>query len=169
MKSCLIVGIGNPGEQYKYTRHNAGAIIVKDAIDLRYKLELELQYQCKINTLICCDFVNICGKVVYANICDCVIVVVDDMETSLGLMKFVYPTMGHRGHNGTRDIMRYLGNNFCSVRVGIGRPAGDVSDFVLSNFTTTEMKTITGLVNGFKTELNAFLSKFFYDKKTTIL
>jgi PTH1 family peptidyl-tRNA hydrolase len=51
---------------------------------------------------------------------------------------------GHAGHNGLRDIISAIGNDFIRVRVGIGRPTGsmEVSDFVLKDFSSTEKKEL---------------------------
>jgi len=51
---------------------------------------------------------------------------------------------GHAGHNGLRDIISAIGNDFIRVRVGIGRPPGtmEVSDFVLKDFSSTEKKEL---------------------------
>jgi len=51
---------------------------------------------------------------------------------------------GHAGHNGLRDIIAATGADFVRVRIGIGRPPGqmEVSDFVLANFGTAEKKEL---------------------------
>lgn len=166
----LIVGIGNPSYsktrhntgKYSKTRHNIGELLVNTFLSMKNILHIENTYNCKIETLVSCDFVNTCGSKVYAHAksFDYTIVVVDDMETKLNKIRFVYPTNGHKGHNGIRDIMRYLKNDFCSVRIGIGRPkSGTVNEFVLGKFTDYELSTIMLLEEDFLAGLIKFIQK----------
>jgi len=64
-----------------------------------------------------------------------------DIESQQIRIKF---SGGHAGHNGLRDIISAIGNDFIRVRVGIGRPPGsmDVSDFVLKDFSSVEKKEL---------------------------
>lgn len=161
MKRILIVGIGNPGNQYKNNRHNAGSILVNQLFsDPTICLDLENNYNCRIDILTCCSYVNNTGDFIHTKKANMIINVVDDMETPLGKIKFVYPTPGHKGHNGTRNIMKYLGNMFCSVRVGVGRPIGlSVHDFVLSDFKPNEKDIILSLKDIFLSGLKQFFKQ----------
>jgi PTH1 family peptidyl-tRNA hydrolase len=161
MKRILIIGIGNPGHQYRNNRHNAGSLLVNYSFsDASVVLELENDYNCRIDILMCCSYVNTTGDIINTHNADIVINVVDDMETDLGKIKFVYPTQGHKGHNGTRNIMKYLGNRFCSVRIGVGRPVGlSVHEFVLSDFKPNEKEIILSLKKFLLDGLKEFLKK----------
>jgi PTH1 family peptidyl-tRNA hydrolase len=64
-----------------------------------------------------------------------------DIESQQIRIKF---SGGHAGHNGLRDIISAIGNDFIRVRVGIGRPPGsmEVSDFVLKDYSSPEKKEL---------------------------
>jgi PTH1 family peptidyl-tRNA hydrolase len=75
------------------------------------------------------------------------IVVHDELDIPFGDIRSKF-SGGHAGHNGLRDIIKHLGNDFQRVRFGIGRPPGsmEVADFVLQNFSTVEKKELDVLV-----------------------
>jgi PTH1 family peptidyl-tRNA hydrolase len=75
------------------------------------------------------------------------IVVHDELDIPFGGIRSKF-SGGHAGHNGLRDIIKHLGNDFHRVRFGIGRPPGsmEVADFVLQNFSTVEKKELDVLV-----------------------
>ncbi len=149
MSLYLVVGLGNPGEEYAHTRHNAGF----EAIDLLAG-EARARYwksECGALTArgVLADedvvlakpqsFMNLSGGPV-KNLCnaygvapDHLIVIHDDLDIDPGRIR-VKLGGGHAGHNGLRSICDKLGTrDWYRVRCGIGRPPGrmDVSDFVL--------------------------------------
>jgi PTH1 family peptidyl-tRNA hydrolase len=67
------------------------------------------------------------------------IVIHDELDIDAQTLKIKF-SGGHGGHNGLRDIISAVGNDYIRVRVGIGRPPGrmDTADFVLQNFSSTE-------------------------------
>ena len=75
------------------------------------------------------------------------IVIHDELDIPFGEIRTKL-SGGHAGHNGLRDIIKYLGNDFHRVRFGIGRPPGamEVADFVLQNFSSVEKKELDVLV-----------------------
>lgn len=75
------------------------------------------------------------------------IVVHDELDIPFGDIRSKF-SGGHAGHNGLRDIIKHLGNDFHRIRFGIGRPPGSmqVADFVLQNFSSTEKKELDVLV-----------------------
>ncbi len=75
------------------------------------------------------------------------IVVHDELDIPFGDIRSKF-SGGHAGHNGLRDIIKHLGNEFHRIRFGIGRPPGsmEVADFVLQNFSSTEKKELDVLV-----------------------
>jgi PTH1 family peptidyl-tRNA hydrolase len=78
---------------------------------------------------------------------DHLIVVHDELDIDFGDIRTKFAG-GHAGHNGLRDIIAHLGNDFHRIRFGIGRPPGQmqVSDFVLQNFSTDERKELGVLI-----------------------
>lgn len=146
----LIVGLGNPGEEYEHTRHNAGfdtVDAVADKAGARY-----WKSECGALTAkgVICDqdvvlakpqsFMNTSGGPVkqlcsaYGVSPDHLIVIHDDLDIDPGSIR-VKMGGGHAGHNGLRSICDKLQTrDWYRVRIGIGRPPGrmSVSDFVLS-------------------------------------
>lgn len=146
-KIKLIVGLGNPGEKYEKTRHNAGFWFV----DL-----IAAQNDCKLTTdakmfgivgklnadtwlLKPTTFMNASGKAVaaianYFKIMPAEILVVhDELDLPPGTAKLKLG--GGRSGNGIKDIISALGTeNFWRLRIGIGRPTvqGEMANYVLS-------------------------------------
>ena len=146
----LIVGLGNPGEQYAHTRHNAGFDAIDalaDTAGARYwKTECgSLTAQGALAGAECVlakpqSFMNASGGPVkqlcatYGVQADHLIVVHDELDIDPGAIRVKFGG-GHAGHNGLRSICDKLGTrDWYRVRVGIGRPPGrmDAADWVLS-------------------------------------
>lgn len=154
----LIVGLGNPGQKYERTRHNAGADFVSAlARDLGAELKDEKKYfgltaKTVINgrdlrLLIPTTYMNRSGQSVaaLANFFSiepaAILVAHDELDLAPGVARLKIGG-GHGGHNGLRDIIQALGNNrdFGRLRLGIGHPghAGDVVDYVLKKAPPAE-------------------------------
>jgi PTH1 family peptidyl-tRNA hydrolase len=161
----LIVGLGNPGQQYEKTRHNAGFLFL-DALasELGCSWSNESRFQGlfaegsvvngKVMLLKPHTFMNRSGQSVgkiaryYKLIPEEILVVHDELDFNPGVVK-LKKDGGHAGHNGLRDIIAHLGSNeFYRLRIGIGRPAvgAVVADFVLSLPSKQEWEM---LVNAF--------------------
>lgn len=149
----LIVGLGNPGDEYAHTRHNAGF----DTIDLLAETWGATYWKNKGGSLVAevkpavlggeavalakpQSFMNLSGGPVsklmkeYDVPLQNVIVIHDDLDLAPGTIR-VKQGGGHAGHNGLRSIIDKTGSrDFKRVRVGIGRPPGKmpVVDFVLA-------------------------------------
>lgn len=138
----LIVGLGNPGEKYQHTRHNAGFWYI-DALakshsstfktEKKFKAEVALINHMgkKIWLLKPQTFMNCSGQSVipfvnfYRIPVDEVLVAYDELDIPVGTAK-LKKTGGHGGHNGLRDIIPGIGKDFKRLRIGIGHP-GDKS------------------------------------------
>ena len=161
----LIVGLGNPGQQYEKTRHNAGFLFL-DALarDLGCAWTNQPRFQGlfaegsvangKVMLLKPDTFMNRSGQSVgkiaryYKLLPEEILVVHDELDFNPGVVKLKQDG-GHAGHNGLRDIIAHLGSKaFYRLRIGIGRPpAGKVVvDFVLSPPSKPEWEM---LVNAF--------------------
>ena len=147
----LIVGLGNPGNEYRGTRHNAGADFVEE---LARQCGITLQPESKffglsgratlsghdLRLLIPTTFMNRSGQSVAAiagffKIApESILVAHDELDIPPGTARFKQGG-GHGGHNGLRDIIPALGNNkdFHRLRIGIGHPgqASKVTGYVL--------------------------------------
>jgi PTH1 family peptidyl-tRNA hydrolase len=156
----LLVGLGNPGEKYTATRHNAGFWwIDKIATQTDSKLALEGKFYGiagKLNTkaetwlLKPTTFMNASGKSVaalanYYKISPSEILVIhDELDLPVGSVKLKMGG-GHGGHNGLKDIEAALGTkDFWRLRIGIGHPGdrNEVVNFVLKAPSKDEEATI---------------------------
>jgi PTH1 family peptidyl-tRNA hydrolase len=149
-----IVGLGNPGQQYRATRHNAGAWLVEQlaasqAVSLQthskfYGLAGQITLaEHKLHLLIPTTYMNLSGKAVaalaqfYKIPLQQILVAHDELDLTPGICRFKEQG-GHNGHNGLRDIIQRFANqrHFPRLRIGIGRPSPDsqqsMTDFVLS-------------------------------------
>ncbi|WP_027334605.1 aminoacyl-tRNA hydrolase [Mycoplasmopsis felifaucium] len=151
----LIVGLGNPGESYKFTRHNVGFLAV-DKICQKNNITLNKE---KFNgEFVICDdviiarpltYMNNSGDFVYAlanfykiDSSD-IIVIYDEKDFKIGQAAIkIGGSSG--GHNGIQSIMNHFKtNDFKRLRVGIGTSKTvPLRNYVLSNFTIDEFKII---------------------------
>ena len=146
----LIVGLGNPGEEYEHTRHNAGfdaVDLIAEEVGARYwKTEcgaLTTKGVYRDHDLVLAkpqSYMNTSGGPVkqlmnaYGVDAEHLIVVHDELDIDPGTVRVKFGG-GHAGHNGLRSICDKLGTrDWHRVRVGIGRPPGrmPVVDWVLS-------------------------------------
>jgi len=149
----IVVGLGNPGEEYKNTRHNAGRILV----DLIAK-KLE---DVKIKFLTPDTFMNNSGKEVAKFVKtkkDLInlVVIYDDIDLPLGKIKISF-NRSSGGHNGLGSIIKSLkSEEFVRIRVGITpttptgklrKPKGerDVLKFLLGEFKKPELEILKKL------------------------
>lgn len=157
----LIVGLGNPGQQYEKNRHNAGFLFLDRLIsqsggvwvkDIKFH-GLVATVQVKADKLILLKpetFMNRSGQAVGAVVRyykiqpEEILVVHDELDFAAGVVKLKRDG-GHAGHNGLRDIIAHLDSkDFYRLRMGIGRPAAGkaVADYVLSNPSKPEMSLL---------------------------
>ncbi|HEY6874460.1 MAG TPA: aminoacyl-tRNA hydrolase [Geobacteraceae bacterium] len=165
MPTKLIVGLGNPGSKYTWTRHNAGFMVL-DELSRRGGIPIsrktfsglfgEGTYRGERLLLLKPQtFMNLSGRSVNPalhfhrlSLRD-LIVVHDDLDIPFGRVK-LKEGGGHAGHNGLRSLMQELGSGqFTRVRVGIGRPLhGDAADYVLSPFSRDEQGNLPRIMEG---------------------
>jgi PTH1 family peptidyl-tRNA hydrolase len=156
----LVVGLGNPGEEYDRTRHNVGAEVV-EILARRHGGKLRKQKERSLT-----DEVNVAGKrmalaipLTYMNLSGeavaplvrrygvepaQLVVVQDEMDFELGRLQ-VKNGGGLAGHNGLKSIVAHLHTqDFVRVRIGIGKPPGSRqgADHVLRRFSKAERKEI---------------------------
>ncbi len=156
----LIVGLGNPGAKYQFTRHNTGFNAVEV---LAQRLEIRLdKLKCKARIgegrlgderVVLAQpqtYMNLSGESVrellnwYKCPLEHMIVIYDDIDLPPGRIRI--RAKGSAGtHNGMRNIIYQLGrDDFPRVRIGIGRqPEGwDLADYVISEYRTAEERKI---------------------------
>ena len=174
----LLVGLGNPGEQYMLNRHNVGFMAV-DVISHIYSFSAAKRHGKallqegvvngqKVLLLKPLTFMNLSGHAVaevasfYKILPEHIIVFHDDLD--LALYKIRVKQGGrHGGHNGLRSLDACIGKDYWRVRIGIDRPEDKsrVSDYVLNNFPKAEQDDLADLLGGIADELPSLLA----DKK----
>jgi PTH1 family peptidyl-tRNA hydrolase len=164
----LLVGLGNPGEKYERTRHNAGFWLLDVlANSLGATFRAERRYNAEIasatiggqalHLLKPMTFMNRSGQAVapwarYHQVApDRMLVVHDEIDLPPGVARLKRGG-GAGGHNGLRDIIAAFGNeqNFYRLRIGVGRPgpsADGVVDYVLKSPPSAERALITTAID----------------------
>lgn len=158
---CLIAGLGNPGPEYAWTRHNIGFIVL-DRLAERFGVSWNKEpkwkgWTAKIDNsswlLKPATYMNRSGDSVqpmaaYYKIPPTqVIAVYDDLALPLGRMR-LRASGSAGGHNGAQSMIDRLGSDqFPRVRIGIGAGPGSMVDHVLGRFQLDEMPTVAELVD----------------------
>ena len=161
----LVVGLGNPGSEYRDTRHNVG-FLVADELAHRWRVPdawrekfaaLHIRTTVGDEAVIVAKpltFMNLSGQAVaglaafYQIDPVDVLVVADDVALPLGRLR-ARPEGGAGGHNGLKSIIQHLGTQaFPRVRVGVGRgdDRRDLADYVLGRFEAGERETVSAAV-----------------------
>lgn len=158
----LIVGLGNPGEKYENTRHNAGAWLIErlathDHVTLHPAVKFHgLHGTIKLKThdchlLIPTKYMNLSGQAVkavasyYKIPAENILIAHDEIDLPVGDIRLKFDG-GHGGHNGLRDIINQLGTNkFYRLRIGVGHPGNreEVEHYVLNPPKKSEREQIT--------------------------
>ncbi|MFV8816690.1 aminoacyl-tRNA hydrolase [Haliea sp. E17] len=163
----LIAGLGNPGSDYRGTRHNAGADFVEAlARDNACTLQEEAKFfgytgrirlaGHDLRLLIPTTFMNRSGRAVAAMAAffkvapEEILIAHDELDIPAGTARFKQGG-GHGGHNGLRDIIPALGNNkdFYRLRIGIDHPghASKVTGHVLGRPSTQDRERIDASID----------------------
>jgi len=165
MAAKLIVGLGNPGPKYLWTRHNAGFIVLDRFASLTGIAATRKSFgglygegEFKGNRLFLLKpqtYMNLSGRSVAEALRfhklapSDLIVIHDELDIPFGQIK-LKADGGHGGHNGLRSLHQELGTgDYNRLRIGIGKPLhGNMADYVLTNFGKNEMKDLPQLVDG---------------------
>ena len=173
----LVVGLGNPGGEYKLTRHNIGFMAVDYCLQglgnpsakNQFKAEI---FQTKIGehqVLFCKPqtFMNLSGESVQPLMgffkipLDHLIVIHDEIDQPFGQMK-IQKNRGHGGHNGIKSITGLMGTmDYTRLRLGVGRPENpqfNVADYVLGKFTQDEFSQLPDFLNKAGDALEAIMN-----------
>ncbi|MCA1953656.1 MAG: aminoacyl-tRNA hydrolase [Anaerolinea sp.] len=154
----LIVGLGNPGREYRATRHNAGFMVV-DALAQAWQIRMaRVQAKAIIGSGVFSGqkvvlakpqtYMNLSGESVmalmrfYKTPADHLLVVHDDLDLPPGTLR-LRPGGGAGGQKGVASIIQRLGGqDFARLRIGIGRPPGqmEAATYVLEDFTAAEQE-----------------------------
>jgi PTH1 family peptidyl-tRNA hydrolase len=170
----MVVFLGNPGNEYVKTRHNAGRMLAS-------QFDSSVNWQKKYGGLFARHpakgiwllqpetFMNESGESVaeaasfYKIPPEHILVAHDDLQLSLGKSALKFAG-GLGGHNGLRSVKSALDSaDFWRLRIGIGRPQDenserDVSEWVLSGFTAAEAGVLLGVMDACAEKLGRLLS-----------
>ena len=157
----LIVGLGNPGDKYTKTKHNAGFWVIDELVRrsenaVEKKQCQAILIQCTINgekVLLAKPqtFMNLSGHAVseiinyYHDRLDDLLVIPDDLDLPVGKLRFKAGGSAG-GHNGIKSIIAQLNSNdFDHLKIGIGK-TGSAVDYVLSPFYGDDLEKINEAV-----------------------
>jgi PTH1 family peptidyl-tRNA hydrolase len=156
----IIAGLGNPGRQYRNTRHNAGFIMIDHLVE-EYKIRLSKMQFNAITGSIELDsarvilakpqtFMNLSGQSVAALVrfykipLEQLLVAHDDIDLPVGALR-IRPGGGAGGQKGLASTIERLGTQeFPRMRIGIGRPSGtqEAAGYVLQEFSTGDIRVL---------------------------
>jgi len=161
LDTFLIIGLGNPGREYKDNRHNIGFMLI-DRLAVRLNARgIKLQSKAIVTSALYEErkiilakpqtYMNLSGQSVqgllhfYKIPTENLIVAHDDLDIPFGTIR-IRPGGGPGGQRGMASTIELLGTkDFPRLRIGIGRPPGrmDPSDYVLQDFSKEEQKLVS--------------------------
>lgn len=183
---CLIIGLGNPGPEYRHNRHNIGFLVLDRLVErwgssfssVSFKaLTTDLRRQgLKIMLAKPQTYMNQSGQSVrslvnfYKLDLSDILVVYDDVDLPFGSLR-LKPSGGAAGQKGMQSIIRALGTrNFARLRVGIGRPPGrmSVSSYVLQDFDSRELEELEFILEEAVEAVESWLDEGIQQAMTTV-
>lgn len=161
----LLVCLGNPGDQYENTRHNAGFMVADELAD-RHNIPVQrLKFRALTNTITVGDqkvllmkpvtYMNLSGEAVHEAAAfykippEHILVISDEVALAPGKLR-VRRSGSAGGHNGLKNIIAHLGTDqFPRIRGGVGQkphPDYDMADWVLGKFQGEDKKAVESAV-----------------------
>src|SRR5713226_3670660 len=169
-----VVGLGNPGDDYKDTRHNVGFEVV-DELARRWNAKLK-KWKSIAGAAVVKDrdvvlveprtYMNNSGQAIaavmafYKIMPADVLVVVDEVQLPLGKIR-LRPSGSAGGHNGLKSVIEHVGSDFPRLRIGVdrGHPDWDLSDRVLSKFPPGERDIVDRVITRAADAVELFVSE----------
>jgi len=185
MKKFLIVGLGNIGPEYKYTRHNIGFLAadhLADKLNAKFKTErygdvaIANHKGKRFVILKPSTYMNLSGKAVRYWLekekidKNNLLIITDDVNLDFGTIR-MRPKGSDGGHNGLKSVQELIGGNqYPRLRFGIGKdyPKGAQVDYVLGKWTDEQMQSLpqyletisTAIINFAQEGLQRTMNKF---------
>ncbi len=172
---ALIIGLGNPGRRYRHNRHNVG-FMAADRLAETLGISLSrVQNRAIVGNGLVGErpvmiakpqtYMNLSGGAVqtlvrfYQVALDDLLVIYDELDLPFGVLR-LRSKGGAGGHNGMRSIIQQLGQDFPRLRLGIGRPPGQLppADYVLQDFGREESKLLPDLLESAVRAVESFLT-----------
>ena len=173
----LIAGLGNPDDRYKFTRHNAGFMVLDY---LSYQWGFDFKFESKFNAQIAkinhngepvilvkpYTYMNLSGNAIqpvmqfYKIPKENLLVIYDDIDIHLGQMRFRAKGSAG-GHNGIKSIINVLGsdNKFDRLKIGIGpQPPIPSEAFVLQNFSDEQLEILKDTLKKIRIAIEEYLA-----------
>ncbi|HEX8991138.1 MAG TPA: aminoacyl-tRNA hydrolase [Anaerolineales bacterium] len=161
----LLIGLGNPGREYRDNRHNFGFMLI-DRLCVRFNARgMKLQSKAIVTSatyegrkLLLAKpqtYMNLSGQSIqglahfYKLALDQLLVAHDDLDIPFGTIR-VRPGGGPGGQKGVASAIERLGTkDFARLRLGIGRPPGrmDPADYVLQDFSRAELQDVSAVLD----------------------
>ena len=161
----LLIGLGNPGREYRDTRHNVGFMFIDRLIVRLNARGLKVQSKAVVTSAIYEDrklilakpqtYMNLSGQSAqgllnfYKIPMENMLIAHDDLDIPFGTIR-IRPKGGPGGQGGMASTINQLGTkDFPRLRIGIGRPPGrmDPAAFVLQDFTREELKVLSEIID----------------------
>jgi peptidyl-tRNA hydrolase, PTH1 family len=182
----LLIGLGNPGREYRDTRHNVGFMLIDRLIVRLNARGMKVQSKAIVTTATYEDrklilakpqtYMNLSGQSAqgllnfYKLPVENMLIAHDELDIPFGTLR-IRPKGGPGGQGGMASTIGQLGTkDFPRLRIGIGRPPGrmDPAAYVLQNFSREEMKVLSEIVDRsadaalefVKNGLNAAMNKY---------
>jgi len=150
----LVLGLGNPGVDYRVTRHNIGFRVIEEVARRHGVSDWEQRPSCELAVITAGRLVLLSRPLTYMNRSgeamrwlleefgltpESMLVVVDDVDLPLANLR-LRRSGGPGTHNGLRSLCEEVGTGFPRLRVGVRGDdmTGDLADYVLSSFTEEE-------------------------------
>ena len=175
-ENWLVVGLGNPGENYRHTRHNVGFRVVEELV-LKHKVKLREKDEAiwgsftlenrEVFLFFPQTYMNESGRAVgpfarYRQIpLERILVVSDDLDLPVGKTRFKV-SGGSGGHHGLDSILSHLAaNTFPRLRIGVGKPptASAGPDHVLSGFNPDDKLKIEKAIERSRDGIETYILK----------
>ena len=167
----LIVGLGNPGKEYRNTRHNIGFMVLEhfanvdnwkhkwNALYTEKNISGEKVILVKPET-----YMNLSGQAViefvnfYKIKLEDILVIQDDLDLAIGTYRLKINS-SDGGHNGIKSIISILGSNsFSRLKIGISNNKGiDTKDYVLGKFREEDLEILESLYPTFDDIITSFI------------
>lgn len=171
----LIVGLGNPGKRHRFNRHNIGFMAVDRLVEMN---DIKLD-RVKFNALVGTGhvgkrqvlvakpqtFMNRSGSSVNSLLRffkipnEFLLVIYDEIDLPFGTIR-IREKGGSGGHNGMRSIIDFIGPEFSRIRLGVGRPPGqmDAAKYVLKDFNAEERNVLEELLDTAADAVESFVT-----------
>ena len=173
----LIAGLGNVGNKYTFTRHNAGFMLLDSiAINSGFNFKENSRLKCLITSLKNgiddyllikpTTFMNLSGEAVrlvsdyYKIETKDILIVYDDLSLELGRIRF-RQNGSDGGHNGIKSVIEHMGTkDIARLKIGIGpQPSIPAEVFVLQNFSKEELETLKSVLGKAKEGIATYFTE----------